>query len=81
MATMLVKWAGSFEQIFGSSALDSYTKDLVTIGPVASEEMFEIAILWESWVKSQRMTLTSCSHSSSYTHEDNWIYKFFGQNF
>ena len=35
------------------------------IGPVASEEMFDIVILGESWLKDQTMTLTSSTHKSS----------------
>ena len=38
--------------------------DLVTIGPVAFEEMFEIVILWESWIKGQTMALTASTHKS-----------------
>ena len=34
----------------------------------------------ESWVKSQTMTLTSSTHKSSCSHEDNSIYHFLGQN-
>ena len=36
--------------------------------PSGFPEMFEIVILRESWLKSQMMTLTSCSHRSSCTH-------------
>ena len=39
------------------------------IGPVAFE-MFEIVILWESWVKGHTMTLTSSTHKSSCSHLD-----------
>ena len=41
---------------------------LVTIGPVAFEDMFESVIIWESWVKGQTMRLTSSTHKSSCTH-------------
>ena len=30
----------------------------------------------ESYVKGQNMTLTSCTHRSSYTHQDSCEYQF-----
>ena len=37
---------------------------LVTIGPVAFEEMLETVILWEPCFKGQTMTFTSSTHKS-----------------
>ena len=59
MVAILVMWPAKFEHIFIPSAPGGSTWNLVTIGPVAFGEMFEIVILWESWVKDQTMTLTS----------------------
>ena len=36
--------------------------------------MFETVILWESWVKGQIMTLTFCTHESSYAHIIGQLY-------
>ena len=63
VVAILVMWTILFEHIFVPSAPDGSNWDLVTTGPVAFEEMCEIAILWESWVKGQTMTLTS-THKS-----------------
>ena len=38
------------------------------IGQMAFEEIFETVIVWESWVKCQTMTLSSCFHKSLCTH-------------
>ena len=61
---ILAMWTIRFEHIFVPSAQGGSKWDLVTIDPVAFEEMFEIVILWESWVKGQTMTLTSSTHKS-----------------
>lgn len=42
---------------------------------MASQEILITVIELESYVKSQRNSLTSCTHSSSYTNKDNYIYK------
>ena len=52
MTTMFVKWPGPFEQVLVPSSPDGSTLNLATIGPVASEEILEISILWQSWSKS-----------------------------
>lgn len=64
MSTMLAMWPGPIKQIFVPSTQEGSTLSLVTVGPVATEEMR---------VKSQRMTSTSCTHIISYIHEDNLI--------
>ena len=64
VVAILVMWIIRFEHIFVPSVPGGSKWDLVTIGLVAFEEMFEIVILWESWVKGQTMTLTSSTHKS-----------------
>ena len=64
VVAILVMCTMQFEHSFVPSAPDGSKWDLVTIGPVAFEEMFKIVILWESWVKGQTMTLTSSTHKS-----------------
>ena len=65
-----------FVQIFIPSAQGGPKRNLVTFGPVAFGEMFETAVLWESWVKGQTTILTSSTHKSLCTHKDNSIFKF-----
>ena len=64
VVAILVMWTTRFECIFIPSAPGGSKWASVTIGPVAFEEIFEIVILWESWVKGQTMTLTSSTHKS-----------------
>ena len=70
MADMLIMWPGPFhfEQILFPQPQKDLHNYLVKPGTVAFERIFEILILRESWVKSRRMTLTSCTHVSSYSH-------------
>ena len=62
VVAILVMWTIRFEHIFVPSAPGDSKCDLVTIGPVAFEEMFEIVILMR--IKGQTMTLTSSTHKS-----------------
>ena len=68
MVAILVMWPWGFVQIFIPSAQGGPKRNLVTFGQVALEEMFETAILWESWVKGQTMISTSSTHKSLCTH-------------
>ena len=62
MAAMLVMWPGPFEQFFVPKSPRGYIWNLVTIDLMAFEEMCEIVKIWETRVKGQTMTLTSCTH-------------------
>ena len=64
VVAILVMWTIRFEQIFVPSTPGGSKWDLVTIGPVAFEEMFELVIIWESWIKGQTITFTSSTHKS-----------------
>ena len=64
VVAVLVMWTIRFDHIFVPSAPGGSKWDLVTIGPVAFEEMFLIVILWESWFKGKTMTLTSYTYKS-----------------
>ena len=57
--------------MFVSSAQEESTLNFVTIGPVASEEMFKTVILGEPRVKRQKMNLTACTLTTSSTYEAN----------
>ena len=74
-----VMWTIQFAHIFVPSAPGGSKWDLVTIGLVTFDEMFEIAILLESWVKGQTMILTSSTHKYKCTHYDNSYHHFLGK--
>ena len=66
VVAILFLWTIGFEHtcIFIPSAPGGSKWGLVTIGPVAFEEMFETVILWESWDKGQTIPLTPSTHKS-----------------
>ena len=51
---------------------------ILVMGPEPFEQIF---VSSSSWVKSQRMTLASYTHASSYTRKDNLIFQFLGKTF